>query len=69
MLTIYAVQFKDGDIMYFKNKSDAMDELWNYYLSNYFEDESEDERAVTEDEFYTWSSIEDVGYVYGIEVK
>lgn len=65
---IWAVYFEDGDTLYFYDKKDACTCLWDYYLENYFDQDDEDERAVTENEFNEWSSIDGVGYVCGVEV-
>lgn len=66
--TIWAIYFEDGDTLYFHDKEDARTCLWDYYFETYFDQDDEDERIGAENEFNEWSSIDGVGYVYGVEV-
>lgn len=65
---IWAVYFENGDSLFFYDKEDARTYLWNYYITVYSDQDSEDELASVKNEFNEQSSIDGVGCVRGIMV-
>ena len=62
-LEVWIVEFDDGDRCVFADKGDARNELWTYYMDNYFEQDSPAMRGAARKEFDEENFIDGIGWI------
>ena len=64
MKEFYSVEFDNRDVVYFKDRTKALEFLWQEYINSLYGDESDEEIDVARNELNIYDEILGFGGVY-----